>query len=304
MPADTVSPGREIRRRAHGHVDADLLELRFHVFGDGLLLLLWSGNEVDGQLHAVAEAGLVHQRLCLVQVHVEDRNAVVEEGRCFHDRPALGRGHTAVQGVGDELPINRVTDSLPHAHIAQLLRSGIEGQPVDRPDRGIPLVGDFQMVGVLQAPDFLAASHKGIHVRLAVLHGDQKGRGVLDDADDDLVQLGPPLEKEIRVLLEYDGLAGSKLLQHERTRTDGIRVGRVRFHVLSVSEYVLGQNRRQRRGQRQEKRRVRLIQLNDGGMRVGGFNALDRLEHRFERVVLLCRHQREGHILRGDRSPS
>ena len=104
-----------------------------------------------------------------------------------------------MQCLCDEFAISCIGNCLAHTHIAQLLRLGVERQPVDWPNRCITLVGDFECIDLFKALDLLRSGHERIHIAFPVLHCNQQSRGVFDDPNDDFIQFRAALKKEIRV---------------------------------------------------------------------------------------------------------
>ena len=80
-----------------------------------------------------------------------------------------------------------------------------------------------------------------------------------------------------------------------------LAVARVALGILTVAVNMLGNNRQQLRGHRQQQRRVRLRQVQHCGVLIRRIYAFDRREHGLEGMVGLDRIDRKSHVFRGNR---
>ena len=207
-----------------------------------------------------------------------------------------------MQLFGDELAVDGIGDRAPDADIRGRPFLRVESHPGVRPDAGIALVGDDELVALLQPGDGGDFRHERIHVAVALLHGDDPARGIADDPVDDPVHIGPALEEIVRVPLKQDVLRPLVFLQDVGAGADNILdVARMRLRILAVAVDVLRNDRHDRGRHRQRQRRMRMLQLDDDGVSVRRFDAGDRAQRGLERMVGLLGLDREFHVRRGDR---
>ncbi len=305
LAGDALGPGREVRRRAHLHRDAHLLQLAAQVLRHVLALYVGTGHVVHRQRQALALAILFETRLFeqlfgLLQVQRILHHVRRGERAGADDGAVRGLGETGIQGLGDEALVGGVSDGLPHPYIVERLARRIESQPAQGAYAFVALAGHGDGRIILGAPQDGGLGHEGQGGDIPALQADQQIGGIGIDLHHDAVQIGLAGQEELVELLQHDLLSRLEFLELERPRSNHVgRVARMVLQVLAVVVDMLGQHWHQGGRQRQQNGWMRFAHAQHHRVGVRRVHRLHWREHGLEWMVLLDRHDGKRHVGRG-----
>lgn len=226
------------------HLDVDARQHRGHGLADRLVVDVAVVGAVHRQLEAVLVAGLLHQRLGLVDIEGQALvEALVIAVDARRDQRAGRERAVAHDAAADRLDVDGVIEGLADAHVLerigaldaaveQLVARAVEAQEDDAAFRALQ---DVEVRHLLDARDVLRG-HRVHHVDIA---GQQRGdaRGVVGDRREDrfldvVGRLVPP----VLVGGEHGLLVALALRQPERAGA----VGAVGGGVLAALAHVGG----------------------------------------------------------------
>ena len=210
--------------------------------------------------------------------------------------------HAAVERLRHVVPVNGVGHGAPDPQVVEGRSAQVELEVVERPERRIAR-GAHPEAGIRRHSWHVAEAHgaERVVVDLAFLQREHAHRRLLDDPEHDAVEIRPFLDEEVVVALEDQVPAAHPLAEPERAGADRRGVHGMGLGIPAVAVDMLRDDRHQGCHQRLHERRVRPAQPDDGGERVRGVDARDRVEHGdAERVVLPDDAEREGDVFGGD----